>query len=1407
MATVICRVQYLDDIDPFVSTNFPEPRRPPPYTFYENISLIEQVAGVHKLLEAPQKLEDCALQLAPSGNYLDLELSLAEQRDDLQQFYEDISKGKKPILILRTQLSVRVHSILEKLYNSQGPELRRSLFSLKQLFQDDKDLVPEFVSSEGLTCFIKVGTEADHNYQNYILRALSQIMLFVDGMNGIINHNETVQWLYTLTGSVSRLVVKTALKLLIVFVEYKESNAQLFIQAVNTADSSGDAKPWSYLMEILEEKNGADSELLVFTMSLINKILAALPDQDSFYDVTDCLEQQGMERIMQKHINSKGTDPDLKNQFAIYENALRYEDGELDEASPHIRKDRRKLAPSAEEGRKSRRASGQNLPELLAAPSSPTSSDFCSPATKRPSPDQTCALIVPPSFKHPKHTATTEGTHSPNSALDSESQSFSPVLCPVSGNGIATSSPDTELLSPHPGPYSSMIRKKRHFRTIPHFALKSIYCENLFLHITLGQNVNILSASLPLSYLYFFVLIKHFKSFVILHLNIQVQFYCTVKMKCFSPGSCPGSVGFCSTVYIVNIDSGILTFHAIPSKFRGNFLRNLAATHWEKRTKVLSSFKTRQEEPVSQEEWHSPDVVVTSPRGSGLGVGSTSCSAGSEQQDERVSQREPSSSSSALDQPGDRQVAQNEQVFHLPDLGGTVQRQSSQEQHSTLSSDTKFMLDMLFSKNKGDAMVPQELENHIIESLVNRLSCQESQPQPDSQRRAELEGMGAAARAAREHFAEEPQHRKLRAQYSIDAEIHSRSLEKTQMTPLSRDGEVAWDRLETGTRELKIKDLDFSDLLEEEDIDVLEMDNFKSSLPSGPGLCPPPPPPPPPPGDPSALSLPPPPPGHPPALPSQPSESAFSKKRKTVKLFWKELKQPDTPRKCKFGRGTVWASLDKVMVDTAKLEHLFESKAKELPTVKKGGEGKKTEILVLDPKRSNAINIGMTVLPPKHIIKTAILNFDEFAINKEGIEKILTMTPTDEEKQKIQEAQLANPDMPLGTAEQFLLTLSSISGLTSRLQLWAFKLNYEALEKEIAEPLFDLKLGMEQLAKNITFKHILATLLAIGNFLNSSSAKGFELSYLEKVSEVKDTVHRQSLLHHTCNFVVENFPDTSDLYSEIAAITRSAKVDFDQLSENLLQLERKCKASWDNLKVIAKHETKAVLKNKMTEFLKDCTERIIILKVVHRRIINRFHSFLLYLGQPSNSVRDIKVTQFCRIISEFSLEYRTSRERVLQQKRKRAAYRERNKTRGKLITETEKFSGAASAQQNSAVPASQAAEPDQAGEEHENMKNLLTTSNDSGMRRTRATRSLGMVSASSITITKEDSPGSQDDATDEIMDRLVKSVTQNPSERPSTPKTRKRSRANRKSLRRTLKSGLSPDMAQALGLSQPTEDL
>ncbi|XP_028256959.1 FH1/FH2 domain-containing protein 3-like isoform X6 [Parambassis ranga] len=1156
-------------------------------------------------------------------------------------------------------------------------------------------------------------------------------MLFVDGMNGVINHNETVQWLYTLTGSLSRLVVKTSLKLLIVFVEYSESNSPLLISAVNTVDVKRGVKPWSYVMDVLEERNSADTELLMFAMTLINKTLAVLPDQDSFYDVTDSLEQLGMESIIHKHINNKGAEPDLRAQFTVYETALKYEDGELDDSSPHLRKERRKMAASEQEGRRSRRSSTQNLPDLLSSsPSaSPAPPPFILPSPSTnvpPSP----AVSSPSPTAEPGSRASSPLTSEPGSSASSRSgsQRGSPLPPDTVPNGSVT--PEQEVKAP-PSPSSSDPS---------------------------------------------------------LQLNPE------------QPSSRTET----------------------KTSLKDAFLRSLAATQWEKR---------RRSKHLSQSRLSSSDDVITpSPAA------------------------EQGSSAAAESQPGSSSLDTNGHSGLQNDPAAPVQRQCSM-----LSNDRKFLLDMLYSKTSATAALsptaaaPDTTEEEAaggfmaVDDLVGRSRVLEhvssfgahsaestASREHSASRRAELEGLEGSAQAALARLAEERQNRHLRQQSSIDVETHARRLETTQMTPLGPGVPAdAWDQLQPSAAALRIKDLDFSDLLDEEDIDVLDMDSLDStssslSFSSLPPIPPPPPPsgapaPPPPPPLPGAPPPPPPPPlpGAPPTPPPPPLPGAppppppplsaslapFSpKKKKTVKLFWRELKHADGPQKCRFGRGTVWASLDKVAVDTTRLEHLFESKAKDLPVAKKGPESKKSEILVLDSKRSNAINIGMTVLPAVHVIKTAILNFDEFAISKEGIEKILTMTPTEEEKQKIQEAQLANPDIPLGTAEQFLFSLASISALTPRLQLWAFKLNYESLEKEIAEPLFDLKLGMEQLASNQTFRRILATLLAIGNFLNSSNAKGFELGYLEKVAEVKDTVHRQSLLHHTCSLVTESYPESSDVYSEVPAITRSAKVDFELLSENLVQLEKRCKASWDNLKVVAKHETKAVLKNKMTDFLKDCTQRIIILKVVHRRVINRFHSFLLFLGQPSSSVRDIKVTSFCRIISEFALEYRTTRERVLTLKRKRAAHRERTKTRGKMITETEKFSGAVP-RQDSPSPVTMAAEvgPDQE-EEHENMKNLLISSNLSaeqrGPRRSRAVRSLGRVSPSQMSAAKEDGTASQDDATDEIMDRLVKSVTQNPSDRASSPKTRKRSRLNRKSLRRTLKSGLSVDVVQALGLNK-----
>lgn len=52
---------------------------------------------------------------------------------------------------------------------------------------------------------------------------------------------------------------------------------------------------------------------------LMFQTLAGLLDQDSYYDMVDGLEEQGIEVLAQRHLSRKGTDLDLVEQFNIYE--------------------------------------------------------------------------------------------------------------------------------------------------------------------------------------------------------------------------------------------------------------------------------------------------------------------------------------------------------------------------------------------------------------------------------------------------------------------------------------------------------------------------------------------------------------------------------------------------------------------------------------------------------------------------------------------------------------------------------------------------------------------------------------------------------------------------------------------------------------------------------------------------------------------------------------------------------------------------------------------------------------------------------------------------------------------------------------------------------------------------------
>ncbi|XP_035680609.1 FH1/FH2 domain-containing protein 3-like isoform X26 [Branchiostoma floridae] len=1929
-------------------------------------------------------IEDCALQISHNGTYLDLDSTLDEQREYLEGF-ED---SRKNSMILRTQLSVRVHACIEKLLNSSGRELRRALFSLKQIFQDDKDLVHEFVNSEGLTCLIKVGAEADQNYQNYILRALGQVMLYVDGMNGVINHNETIQWLYSLISSKFRLVVKTTLKLLLVFVEYTENNALLLVQAVDAVDNDRGHKPWSNIMDVLNERDAVDTELLVYAMTLVNKTLNAVPDQDTFYDVTDSLEEQGLEKIIQRHLTKKGSDLDLVEQMKIYETALKFEDGEenIPESSQNtLRKTRRTISQTiSDEARQSLRKSRRH--SLNAGDSSPspggkgrsetkgrtetdgetrrsrysadseTSDDggdrksrYSSGVTRQPrestiaeAPKQNGLSGSTESGKrrswrdrvyggqedtssntnssgynrgyrswreelskfdhilgttygisanrHSRYKTQTDSdsdslrkdkdtneekqkeekeTETPvkrgtfyeimKSIEDQKKQEQEPKKTPeeleeerkaaeeqrlkemyaeearkrwkeryLEETELVRSDPDfwkkaeeiqqkrkeeaakgsyqrqshswrddvakqleyakkleeeerkvaelerqkreeerrelylmmggefpvfedwsrdsppptepndiplpeaaltephdkpdtlanmpqseedTELeteqeaeyedelvngdededaeeeeeeeveeVSPPPGLYrvertterlseqtesksltngqGSGSRQSRRER------MAALQKEQMAMEKDKDEGSRFLSGTAK----------TRSSAFITLSRSQSQPEFATNKLNSalrdMKPSLAPAWEEDSSSESSSSSETRVSNSHRKPwqeiissdsqkyerssrpsyssrrssrdsvqsesnsesdrqswqdsnsdSRYSSTDRKSSYRKAWEDRdsdsTKSGSSFRhsvsdsvlsrnsnnnrsssmngpecgnkdssqpkhvytNHQNEHanrrvvskavfVNGDDRKSNGPVVAKPvylneegegmnghvesdipppyvpsnrskltngsvesarrsyndfrdgmNGEGLvrshrgsmdryhdttrglsGSTSTDCMAdGTPRSSEVVDNRSSSPllhASGEHGAPGGRTFAvsrrRDERTESVsdepvtptsPDMGPV----SPSAQSGGLTSNKRWMLAMFYAQNRegkmGDededsdeskdeskeAKEKRRLSIETSETISSRMEkVQQKQKEdvssPTEKKQPEIASKGKVAAVAE----------KLKSGAILDEDkivnglqamkVEEKKEEKKPPPPPKSEQDQLWENLMNTDRELVIKDMDFRDLIGDDDMDVLSpfhgMETSTDGYPPRPppnlfgGPPPPPcvfpggvPPPPPPPGIPGAPP-PPPPPGGPPPPPGAPppppppkapgsshlgpapKNSAIPvKKKKTVRLFWKEVNHYVPPTVANATKGSLWDTLRgvKFQLDTDKLEHLFESRTKE-QTPKKVGEGKgKNEVIVLDAKRSNQINIGLTNLPPPRTIKQAILNMDSVAMNREGIEMILKMIPSDEEKTKIQEAQMQNPDTPLGAAEQFLLTLSSISELTARLNFWAFKLDYETMEQEVAEPLMDLKEAMEQLKNNKTLRYILATLLAIGNFLNGAQCKGFQLDYLAKVPEVKDTVHKQSLLYHLCTMVMEKFPESTDLYSEIGAVTRSSKVDFSLLTLNLAKMEKQCRSSWDNLKAIAKHNMASPMKNRLTEFLKDCTERIAILKIVHRRVINRFNKLLIFTGMTPQAIKDTNINQFCKTISEFALEYRTTRERVLQQQKKKANQRERNKTRGKMITDefgrrfpeahadlsemmTKNFAGKSKKEKKEEEEANAL----KAVLKHGAMNGEVNLNTSMEPRvRTRG-KSTGdaknstkepnfvkkMFSGGRSSASSRAKDADPDDNTEEIMERLVKTAT-NPGTR-LIPRERKRARqVNRKSLRRTLKSGLSEQESKALGIS------
>lgn len=159
------------------------------------------------------------------------------------------------------------------------------------------------------------------------------------------------------------------------------------------------------------------------------------------------------------------------------------------------------------------------------------------------------------------------------------------------------------------------------------------------------------------------------------------------------------------------------------------------------------------------------------------------------------------------------------------------------------------------------------------------------------------------------------------------------------------DLDSRWDGIERSARRraLRINDLDFTDLKDMDDIDVLQAPvlHFDGGIPPPPPMGAPPLPPGAPPAPPGApppppmMAAPPPPPplGAAPVPPKQglkKTDNSSNRAKKTLRLHWKEVQEkihvPNPTADIK-NKGTIWQKIKPTAIDANKFEHLFETRA------------------------------------------------------------------------------------------------------------------------------------------------------------------------------------------------------------------------------------------------------------------------------------------------------------------------------------------------------------------------------------------------------------------------------------------------------------------------------------------------
>ncbi|XP_044492439.1 formin-like protein 4 [Mangifera indica] len=178
-----------------------------------------------------------------------------------------------------------------------------------------------------------------------------------------------------------------------------------------------------------------------------------------------------------------------------------------------------------------------------------------------------------------------------------------------------------------------------------------------------------------------------------------------------------------------------------------------------------------------------------------------------------------------------------------------------------------------------------------------------------------------------------------------------------------------------------------------------------------------------------------------------------------------------------------------------------------------------SQILILDARKSQNTAIVLKSLALSHNELLNALNEGK-GLNAETLERLNRIAPNKEEQSQI--LKFEGDPTRLADAEAFHFhILKAIPSTYTRLHAMLFRSNYDTEILHLKESIQTLELGCRELRTRGLFMKLLEAILKAGNRMNAGTARGnaqaFDLTALRKLSDVKSSDGKTTLLH----FVVE----------------------------------------------------------------------------------------------------------------------------------------------------------------------------------------------------------------------------------------------------------------------------------------------